>query len=121
VPTAKRLAGEVCSAELSGSEDKKVGDRRFLAGHPLFGSLAISDRGYSGGLRAFSALADLELDSLILFEGAEAAALDLRVMNEDVIRTAVGGDEAEAFFAVEPFHSSLCHIKVLLSFFLQNA
>jgi hypothetical protein len=83
-----------------------------------FGDL---DRGYSGGLRAFCALADLELDSLILLEGAEAAALDLGVMNEDVIRTAIGGDEAEALFAVEPFHSSLCHIKVLLSFFLQNA
>jgi hypothetical protein len=70
-----------------------------LVTHP-FGSLAILDRGYSGGLRAFCALADLELDSLILLEGTEAATLDLGVMNEDVIRTAVGGEKAEAFFAV---------------------
>jgi hypothetical protein len=55
-------------------------------------------------------LSDIELNPLSLFQRAVAAALDLRVVDEDIRGAVVGGDEAEALFAVEPFHSSLCHI-----------
>ena len=52
---------------------------------------------------------DVELDALILFERAVTAARDRGVVDEYVLCAAVGGDEAEAFIAVEPLHSSLCH------------
>lgn len=52
----------------------------------------------AGGLGTLGALADLELDALVLFEGAEARALDLRVVDEHVIVALVRRDEAEALF-----------------------
>ena len=67
------------------------------------------DDAHTGGLGALGTLADLELYALTLVEAAEAACVDLRVVNENVRSAAVGGDEAEALFAVEPLHSSLCH------------
>ena len=63
----------------------------------------------SGGLGALRAVADLKLDLLIFFEGAEARTLDLRVVDEHVGRTVFGGDEAEPLLRVEPLHSSLWH------------
>src|SRR5690242_6855465 len=68
------------------------------------------DGGDSHRLGALGSLLDLELDALVLLEGAEAAALDLGKVHEDILRPVVRGDEAEAFVAVEPFHSSLCHL-----------
>lgn len=60
-------------------------------------------------------MSDIELNPLSLFQRAVAAALDLRVVDEDIRGAVVGGDKAEALFAVEPFHSSLCHTILLLS------
>ncbi len=62
-------------------------------------------------------MSDIELNPLSLFQRTVAAALDLRVVDEDIRGGAVvgGGDKAEALFAVEPFHSSLCHTLLLLS------
>src|SRR5581483_8938725 len=74
---------------------------------PLSGQL---DRGHSDSLGALRPLLDVELDALIFFERPEAARLDLRVVDEDIFRTLVRGDKAKAFVAVEPFHSSLCHL-----------
>src|SRR5580693_238807 len=68
-----------------------------------------SDGADAGGLGTLGALADLELDALVLLKGAEAASLDLRVVDEHVGRTVFGGDEAESLFRVEPLHSSLWH------------
>ena len=62
------------------------------------------------GLGALGALADLELDALVLFQAAEAVALDLRVVHEDVSAAAVWGDEAEALLRVEPLDRALCHV-----------
>lgn len=62
------------------------------------------------GLGAFGALADLELNRLVLLEGAETAALDLGVVAEKISGSISRGDRTEALLAVEPFHSSLCHI-----------
>src|SRR6202012_5967323 len=66
------------------------------------------------GLRTLGALRDLEFHLLVLFEAAEAATVDLGVVHEHV-RTLRLRDEAEAFFSVEPLHSSLCHFVSPLS------
>src|SRR3954469_18691573 len=61
------------------------------------------------GLGALRALSHIELDLLALLELAVAAALDGRVVNEDIGAAAVLLDEAEALFAVEPLHGACCH------------
>jgi hypothetical protein len=48
------------------------------------------------GLRALGALAGCELDPLVLLKAAETASLDGGVVNEDVGRAVVGGDETVA-------------------------
>src|SRR3954470_21967323 len=58
---------------------------------------------------ALRPLRDVELDLLAFLELAVAAALDGRVVNEDVSAAAVLLDEAEALFAVEPLHGACCH------------
>lgn len=58
------------------------------------------DGGYAGGLRALCALTDLELNTLVLVEGAESAGLDLGVVDKDVAFSVVRGNEAEAFSAL---------------------
>ena len=67
------------------------------------------DRGHSDGLGTFLPLLDVELDTLVFLKRAEAAALDLGIVDENVLATIVRSDEPKALFAVEPFHSSLCH------------
>jgi len=69
-----------------------------------------SDYSDSHCLGTLGSLLDLELNALILLERAEAASADLGKVDEHVRRAAVRSDEAEAFVAVEPFHSSLCHL-----------
>ena len=69
-------------------------------------------------LRSFGSLPNLELNALVFLERAIAASLDLGVVDEEILRAIVGGDEAEALVAlvtVEPFHSP-CAIYLLLSF-----
>ena len=61
-----------------------------------------SDGADAGGLGTLGALSDLELDPLVLFEGAEAASLDLRVVDKHVGGTVLRGDEAEPLLRVEP-------------------
>ena len=55
-------------------------------------------------LRTLGALTNLELDALVLIESLEAVRLDGRVVNEDVLVSAVNLDEAVALFLVEPLH-----------------
>ena len=72
-------------------------------------------------LGALGALADLELDLLVLLEGTEAVALDLGVVDEDVVAAIVRSDEAVALFGVEPLDNSLCHVLSLLTFSVIDA
>src|SRR4051794_39306880 len=65
-------------------------------------------------LRALRALRGVELDPLVLVEALVAAAGDGGVVDEHVLAAVIGSDEAEALFAVEPLHSSLCHSLALL-------
>ena len=59
------------------------------------------ERSDVASLRSFGALGDLELHVLVLFEAAEAAAVDLGVVHKDV-RAFRARDEAEALLGVEP-------------------
>ena len=58
---------------------------------------------------AFLTLAYVELDFLTLGEGSVAVRLDLGVMDEDVLITAIGRDEPKPFLLVKPFHCSCTH------------
>src|SRR5215467_15062105 len=62
-----------------------------------------------GGLRALRALGHLELHVLVLLEAAEAVAVNLGVVHEDVWSVGAG-DEAVALLRVEPLDGYLCHV-----------
>src|SRR3954451_8898421 len=64
-------------------------------------------------LRALLALLDVERDALALVERAVPAALDRRVVDEDVRSTTVRGGEAEPLLRVEPLHCSFGHSLLL--------
>src|SRR5436190_993057 len=51
---------------------------------------------------------DVELDLLALLQRAVAAALDVGVMDENVVAL-LAGDEAEALLGVEELHGTCCH------------
>src|SRR5699024_10652377 len=57
-----------------------------------------------GRLWPLGALRDLEAHSLVVLQVAEAAALDLRVVGEDVGGAVRRCDEAEPLVGVEPLH-----------------
>src|SRR4051812_2818801 len=61
-----------------------------------------------GGLQAFGALSDLELDLLTLFQRPESFTGDRRVVDEHVLAVLLA-DEAEPFLRVEPLHVTNCH------------
>src|SRR5262249_27439427 len=52
------------------------------------------------------ALDDLVLHLVALGQGAESLALDRGLMDEAVLPSVLGGDEADALGVVEPFHGS---------------
>ena len=64
------------------------------------------------GLRTLLPGADRELDGLALFEHAESAHVDVRVVDEDVLPIR-HGDEAEALLGVEPLDGALGHLNLL--------
>ena len=81
----------------------------------------VSNAGLAPNLRdvlsrgSLGTLDDVELDPLTFSEGAEAAALDRRVVNETVLLTAFWGDEAKAFRVVEPlYRAGGTHFRKLL-------
>src|SRR5215831_18922215 len=61
-------------------------------------------------LRALGALADGVLHLLALCQGAVAAHVDRRVVDEDIGCAVIGGDKTIALVCVEPFHGSLSHL-----------
>src|ERR1700710_1640052 len=63
------------------------------------------------GLRAFCALSLFELDLRTLCEGLVAIAADGAEMDEHVLATGVGGNEAVPLCIVEPLNGSGCHRK----------
>src|SRR5699024_5849595 len=61
-------------------------------------------------LWALGALADLKFNWLVFLKITETGSLNLRVVDEEICGAIVGSDETKSLFAVEPFHSTLCHI-----------
>ena len=61
------------------------------------------------GLGAFLALDHGKLNTLALFQIAEALATDSAEVHEHIF-AAIAGDESEAFSAVEPFDGSLLSV-----------
>jgi len=61
--------------------------------------------------RSPSAIAAFQVEAYLLpfVEIADAGALDRRDMNEHILRTVIGLDEAETLCGVEPFHRSNSH------------
>src|SRR5690606_13097723 len=69
-------------------------------------------------LRAFPALFDLELHPVTLIQFGITLHLDLRVMDEHILLTALRLDEAVALLGVKPLHRArypFCHATVSLS------
>src|ERR1700733_2510227 len=60
-------------------------------------------------LRALGAAHGGVLHPLVVIEAAVPVGLDRGVVNEDVRRAIVGGDETKALVRVEPLHCSLSH------------
>ena len=73
-----------------------------------------------GGLGALLALGDFEAHALVLIQGAEAAALNGSVVDEEISTALVGGDESETLFGVEPLDGALSHDDYLLFFVLDT-
>src|ERR1700754_3500474 len=66
------------------------------------------------GLRALRALAELELDLCAFGQRPEAIARDSGEVDERVLASAVGRDEAEALLVAEPLHDTGSHLTALL-------
>ena len=60
-------------------------------------------------LGAFSPLSRNVLDALTFGQRLEAGAVDVRVMDEQVLTAIVGDDESVTLLIVEPLHCTLCH------------
>jgi hypothetical protein len=60
------------------------------------------------GFLAFSSGRDVELDTLALVKALVATALDVRVVNKNVV-TLLARDEAESLLCIEELDRSLCH------------
>src|SRR5689334_633558 len=87
---------------------------RPLAEPPRSVVRVVLDRVNLFGLRALGAAPRGVLDPLVLLEGAEAVHLDGGVVDEDVGRAVVRGNEAVALVRVEPLHGALRHVLLLL-------
>ncbi len=61
------------------------------------------------GLLALRTLLHLEAHSLIFLQRFEAAALNLRIMREQVVSALVRRDETKTFYVVEPLHCTCLH------------
>src|ERR671922_2540432 len=66
------------------------------------------------GLWALGALTQLELDLRALGQCPEAVAGDSGEMDECVLASVIGGDEAEALLVAEPLHDTGSHMTALL-------
>src|SRR2546429_7032356 len=72
-----------------------------------------ADRTYVRSLRALGALAELELDLLVLLEVLVPLTRDRAEVHEHV-GTVLLGDEAETLLRAEPLHGASCHCNSLL-------
>src|SRR2546430_8340529 len=67
------------------------------------------------GRRALLALHDVELDALAFSQRLEPAAIDGGVVNEAILLSVLGGDEAKALGVVEPLYfAGGTHVRYIL-------
>src|SRR4051812_34648457 len=66
------------------------------------------------GLRALRALAELEFDLCAFGQRAETIARDPGEVDERVLTSVIGRDEAEALLVAEPLHDTGSHLTALL-------
>src|SRR5438552_8318900 len=65
--------------------------------------------------RALLTLHDVVLDALALSQRLEATAIDGGVVNEAILLSVLGGDEAKALGVVEPLHFAVgTHVRYML-------
>src|SRR5690242_14954442 len=62
-------------------------------------------------LRSLRAGPGLELDPLTFLELPITVRLDRRVVDEEVLATVIGRDEAETLRGVEELHGANCHVE----------
>jgi len=74
---------------------------------------ALGDQGDVRRLGAFRTFALLELNTRTLGKGLEALSSDVAVMDEEILRSLVGGDETVPLRIVEPLDGSASHKKHL--------
>src|SRR5579859_607013 len=92
---------------------------RSLVARVICGGAGVVPAGASAGdpdvfcLGSLLALSDVELDLLPFLQAAVAATGDRAEMHEHV-RAALDRDEAITLFAVEPLHSALRHLDLLV-------
>jgi len=67
------------------------------------------------GAGAFSALSDLELHDIVFRQGFESGALNFGMMHEQILASAVRGDEAIALLVAEPLYLTSRHTETLLN------
>src|SRR5207245_4205392 len=87
-----------------GCEEPRPPERR-----PRTRAVSLGDRSDVGRFRTLRALALLELHARALGERLEAVAGDAAVMDEEILRSLVGGDEAVPLRIVEPLDDSVGH------------
>src|SRR6476620_3636569 len=66
------------------------------------GGLSVNQPLHARGLGALGAFLGFVLHRLTILERAETLALDDRMVDEDVLAAALGGNEAEALLIVKP-------------------
>src|SRR6516162_3478845 len=85
-----------------------------MPGRPCVSPPRSSDRVDLLRPRALGALGDGVLDPLAVLEAAVAVSLEGGLVEEDVWRAVVGGDEPIPLVRHEPLHCSLSHCALLL-------
>ena len=72
--------------------------------------VGLADGPYVRRLGALLPLCSLELDLRTLGQGLEALAADAAVVDEQILRSVIGGDEAVPLLVAEPLHGSGCQL-----------
>src|SRR5439155_13898777 len=92
-----------------GGQESRKARSRGAGGGPSLEIATSALRANVARLRSLLALGDLELDRLALVQGPVAGGLDGRVVHEHVRAAAIGLDESETLFSVEPLHGAGRH------------
>lgn len=105
-----RLLHAIARSAESWSESSSSGSASARAESGLGGTAneaAVGAGDVEGLDAAVLVLGDVVLNWLVLSEGSESLGVNGRLVDEDILRTISGGDEAEAFLGVKPLAGAL--------------